>query len=150
MDISGKNLISKHNNKVAIWCLDFITVLFSVSLFTYLLLILVETLFEGSVSAYLNLDYLLILIIIVGIAVVLSTPVVTDSRIRECLTGMNKFLIIYMGIGGAVITWFKIQNIGWLSIIISVLVGGVITTLPMLIQQGDEGERIEEEDSQGN
>jgi hypothetical protein len=146
LNICWKSLTSK-DNKVVVWCLDFMQVLFPILLSTYLLLTLVETIFEGSVSSYLNLNYLLTLVIILGIAVVLSASVVSNSKTLERFTNRNKFLIISTGIGAAVIIWYKTQDIGWISYIISIAGGGLIVFLTVLAWQEDEGGEIEEEDS---
>ena len=72
--LTDKKFPSKDRNRSLGWGLELVQVLFPVLLITYLLLILLETIFEGSVSSYINLNHLLIILIVVGIAAVLTVP----------------------------------------------------------------------------
>lgn len=131
------------------WCLDFIRALFPVLLFTYLLLILTDTLFEDSVSLYINLNYLVMLVIIVGIAAVFVVPIMPVD-IPGRLNIRHILAIACVVIGAVTITWHKLGFLGWISYIISVLSGGLILFLALHTRGGDEGEKSEDEDSQNN
>lgn len=135
----------KERNRFIRWCLELLRELFLVLLITFLLLILVETIFEGSVSYYVNLNYLLIILIVVGIAAVLTTPGKAEMVKGEHLTTKSVLMIICAGIGGAAIIWYKTQEIGWLSYVISAVSGGLIVLLSMLIWRGDEEVKKEAE-----
>jgi hypothetical protein len=128
---------------------DLVQALFPVLLITYLFLILLDTIFEGSVSSYLNLNHLLIAVIVVGVAAVVTAPGKAEGVKGERLTVKSIFIIICAGFGGAAIIWYKTQEIGWLSYVISVVGGGLIVLLSMLIWRGDE-EESEGENSQGS
>jgi hypothetical protein len=134
-----KSQLSNNKSSLIHWCLDFVQVLFSVFLFTYLMLILIETLFRGSVSSYLDLNYLLIVVITLGIASVLGAPGVSNEINLERPSKRDLFLIIFTGIGSAVVIWYKTQPIGWGSYVISIFGGGLIVCLSVLIRQGDKG-----------
>ncbi len=138
----------KERNRFLGWGLELVQVLFPMLLITFLLLILVDTIFKGSVSYYINLNYLLIILIVVGIAAVLTATNKVESAKGERLTAKSIFMIICAGIGGAAIIWYKTQEIGWLSYVISALSGGLIVLLSMLIWRGDEGEKNEGQNSQ--
>jgi predicted MFS family arabinose efflux permease len=140
----------KWTNRLIRRCLELVRVLFPVLLSTYLLLILIETVFEGSVSSYLNLNGLLIVVIIVGIIFLITAPAEADNKQGKHLTARNLLIMIPAGIGGAVIIWYKAQEIGWLSYVISISGGGLIMLLPMIIWRKSEGERTEEDNSQSN
>lgn len=150
MDNNWEKLQLEDRKNVFSWCLDFIQALFPVLLFTYLLLVLVENLFKGSVSLYFNLNYLLISVIGVGTAAVLGIPVNLSNDNPGRLTKKCKLVITCAVIATVVITRQKIGNLGWISYIISILSGGIIAFLAAFAWQRDEGEEVDEEDSQDN
>lgn len=140
----------RERNRIIGWCLEMVQTLFPVLLITYLSLILVETIIEGSVSSYINLNHLLIVVIAVGAAAVLSMPGREQRAMSEKPTAKSIVLMIFAGVGGAAIVWYKTQEIGWLSYVISVVSGGLIVLLSMLIWRGGQGEGDEGENSQGS
>lgn len=106
--------------------------LFVTLLVTYLLLLLVETIWERSVSPYLNLNYLLIVLIVVGVVAVLTGPERGEEEWRR-LGRRDIVIVICAGLTGAAIVWYKTKEIGWLSYVISVISGGLIVLLFMLV-----------------
>jgi hypothetical protein len=60
---------------------------FQVSLVTYLLLTLTEAIQEGFVSNFFNMNYLLIVVLITGVAMVLTEP--AESEIRRAVTAAS-------------------------------------------------------------
>jgi hypothetical protein len=56
---------------------------FQVSLVTYLLLTLAETVHEGFVSNFFNMNYLLMVVLITGVAMVLTEP--PEGAVRQVL-----------------------------------------------------------------
>jgi len=142
-----KRTLTKAGKKIITWCLDLIQVLFPILLVTYLLLILLETVFEGSVSSYLNLNYLLIAVVVIGLVAVLTAPSKTPEARSEKLTVKSVLMIICVGLGGAVIIWYKTKEIGWLSYLISVVGGGLIVILYLLIWRNDNGEEDSEREN---
>lgn len=134
----GKKSPSRDRNRFIGWGLKLVQALFPILLTTYLLLILLETIFEGSVSHYINLNQLLIIVIIVGVTAVLTVPGKAERAKGERLTTKGIFIIICAGIGGAVIIWYTTQEIGWLSYVISAVGGGLIVLLSMIIWRGAE------------
>jgi len=114
--------------------------LFVTLLVTYLLLLLVETIWEKSVSAYLNLNYWLIVLIVVGVVAVLTGPERREEEGRR-LGRRDIAIVICAGLTGAAIVWDKTKEIGWLSYVISVISSGLIVLLFMLVwREKDEGE----------
>lgn len=115
--------------------------LFVTLLITFILLLLVETIWEGSVSLHFNLNYLLIAVIAVGIIAVLTRPVRMEAKERGRLGRRDIILVVCIGLAGAAIVWYKTQEIGWPSYVISVVSGMLIVLLSLLIwREGDEGE----------
>ncbi len=144
------NASSRERSRLLRWGTEVVQTLFPVLLITYLLLILLETVFEGSVTSYVNLNQLLTPVIVVGVVAMLSAPGKAESKKTEHLTARNIFMIVCAGIGGMAIIWYKTKDLGWLSYVISTVSGGLIVLLFVLIRQGDEGEEIEGKNSQDN
>jgi uncharacterized membrane protein len=106
-------------------------------LIVYLLLLLIETVWEGSVSSRIRLNYLLLLIIITGVVSILSREEAMEAR-KPVTAGKTDYILAgVMGIAGGVIVWYKTQNIGALSYIISATSGILIILLSILILEED-------------
>jgi heme A synthase len=133
-----------------VWVCSLLQTLFSVTLVTYLLLILMETLFEGSVSSYLNLEYMLVVVIIIGIAASLTVSTKEKGSQARKPTLKNLLMIICAGVGGAVMVWYKIREIGWPAYVVSVVSGALIVILSIVIWQGDKEEDHDGESIQGS
>ena len=111
---------------------------FVVLLVTYLLLLLTETLWEESASSVINLNYLLIAVIAVGIPAVLISGGKPPEEIKEPLGFKDILLIACAAIAGAVIVWIKTKDIGWPSIIMSIISCALIAILSLLILKGED------------
>lgn len=130
------------------WGIEMIQALFPVLLITILSLLLLESLFQGSVSSYLNLDWMLRTVILSGILSIL-VPGKSDSRRVEPMTARNIFIMVCSVIGSIVIISYKTQGLGWFSLLLSIAGGGVVLLLA-LIRQEDEGETVEGENNPDN
>jgi len=146
----GKKPPIKEKNRFIRWGLKLVQDLFPVLLLTFLLLTLAETIFEGSINHYINLNQLLTIVIVVGVIALLTAPSKPKIIRRERLTAKGTFIIICAGLTGATVVWYKTQEIGWLAYVISAVSGGIIVLLSMLVWRGDEGEENEGENSQGS
>jgi len=120
--------------------------LFITLLVTYLILLLIETIFPGSVSRYLNLNYWLIAVIITGVITVLSRQESEKPEEKSINTG-NIITLVCIGLIGAALIWYKTREIGWLSYLISLVGGILIVLLSILIWQKDGEEESEEENN---
>ena len=108
--------------------------LFQTLLITYLLLLLLEEIWIGLVSIYLNLNYLLILVIASGIL-----DIFTEKKEIKQKTKRKDILLIYvLGILGFLIIKFKTADLNYLSWIISIIAGILIILLSHLILEEDE------------
>ena len=116
--------------------------LFAVLLSTYLMLIVIETIYEGSVSPHINLNHLLIIVTAVGL-VVISTGLKIMERVRgERLTTRALLMIICISVSCAVILWYKTSEIGWFSFFISFLIGSLVALLSLIIwEENREGKK---------
>lgn len=111
--------------------------LFQVLLVTYLALLLVEEIWSGTVSNYLNLNYLLIIVIVFGILDVFSENLPRENKMP---TKKDYLFIIILGIVGFLIIKFKTSSLGWLSWVISIIAGILIILLSMLVLEDNEND----------
>jgi hypothetical protein len=135
----NQNILTKFREKPIInHCLKLNQELFSVILVTYLLLLLLETIQEGFVSSHLNLNQLLIIVIITGaIAVLTGKEDYEIKKEKESITTKDHIFIIGAGILGSGIIYYKIQETGWMSYVISAMAGILIILLSILILEDE-------------
>lgn len=108
---------------------------FQTLLITYLVLLLAEQIWPGIVSVYMNLNYLLIIVIIAGVLDVLSEqPPKKEEKIRK----RDYIFISVLGIAGFAIIKFKTTELGWLSWVISIIAGILIILLSLLVLEEDD------------
>jgi hypothetical protein len=142
----NQNILTKFREKPIInHCLKLNQELFSVMLVTYLLLLLLETIWEGFISLHLNLNQLLIIVIITGaIAVLTGKEDYEIKKEKESITTKDHIFIIGAGILGSGIIYYKIQETGWLSYVISAMAGILIILLSILILEDENDEDSED------
>ena len=121
--------------------------LFTTLLITYLLLLLIETIFPASVSRYLDLNYWFIAVIVTGVITVLSRQESEKRELKRTIHKGNIVTFICTGVIGAALIWYKTRDVGWLSYLISLIGGILIILLSMLIWQNDGEEESEGENS---
>ena len=125
-----KHLFKKHNAEI-------VNHFFQVLLVTYLALLLLEQVFPGVVSIYLNLNWLLIVVIIAGVLDVFSELEISENK----KPGRKDYLFIMaLGILGFLIIKYKTQELGWLSWIISIIAGILIILLSILVLEDENDE----------
>jgi hypothetical protein len=140
------NILTKlRKNPIIEYCLTLNQDLFLVMLVTYLLLILLETIWDGFVSSHLNLNQLLIIVIITGaIAVLTGKEDYEIKKEKESITTKDHIFIIGAGILGSGIIYYKIQETGWMSYVISAMAGILIILLSILILEDENDEDSED------
>ena len=116
---------------------EIINYLFQSILVTYLILLLIEQIWQSSVSSYLNLNYFLIAVIIIGVLDVFSYH---EVKKNEKATLKDYLFISVLGILGFIIIKFKTAQLGWLSWLISIIAGILIILLSFLVLEEDESE----------
>ncbi len=109
-------------------------------LVAYLLLLLIEQIWKGAVSAYFNLNYLLIAVIVLGILDVFSEH---KEKKKENPSAKDYMLIGALSILGFGIIKYKIAQLGWLSWVISIIAGILIALLSYMIIEDEEDEETE-------
>lgn len=115
------------------------TYLFQSLLVAYLVLLLVEQIWAGSVAQYINLNYVLIAVIVIGVLDVFSEH--TEKK-KEKIAWKDYLFIYGLGILGFFIIKFKTTELGWISWIISIIAGVLIVLISMLVLDEDQ-EQIE-------
>ena len=108
---------------------------FQTVLVTYLILLLLEQIWPGLVSTYLNLNILLVIVIISGILDVFSEH--TKPK-NEKIRPRDYIFIGALGIAGFLIIKFKTLELGWLSWVISIVAGILIVLLSLLVLEEEE------------
>jgi len=108
--------------------------IFQTLLITYLLLLLLEQIWTGFVSTYLNLNYLLVLVILSGILDVFAEHEIKQEKPKKS----DYYLVYVLGILGTIIIKYKTAELGYLSWIISIIAGILIILLSLLILEEDE------------
>jgi hypothetical protein len=123
--------------------------LFMILLVTYLLLLMIETIFPESVIRYLNLDYWLIAVIVAGLVTIFTRPESkkTEDKDEKAFDSGNIFTLVCIGVIGAAIIWYKTREIGWFSYLVSIVGGILIVLLSALTMQKDGKEESEGENS---
>lgn len=110
---------------------------FQYSLVAYLILLLIETIKEGFVSFFFNLNILLGIVLISGLIMA-----ITYQKELEKLTKTKKIKqrkwwdILYsimLALGGALVVLYKTQDFGIVSIIVSVISAFIIVLLSFLV-----------------
>jgi hypothetical protein len=107
----------------------------------YLILILIDTIWDGKISESINLNYLLVFVIATGILSFVRKDYVKKETIVEPLTKSDYLFIGALSVIGSFIVWYKIQNIGTLSYLISILAGVLIFLLSVLVLEEEEEEK---------
>jgi hypothetical protein len=127
-----------------------ISELFNVSLVTYLILLLLETLSKGFVSDFFNLNILLGIVLVSGIIMVsplaekrnLGMWDLVDRRMdlllakikfKKVISENDFYFAILVSVGGGVLVYFKTQELGNLSILIGIITMVIIALLSYLI-----------------
>jgi len=136
-------------NKAIDFILDINKDVFEISLITYLVFLLIEELKEGFISYNFNLNILLGLVIVSGILTIFSKAKTNkheletnlhESRIRESRISKKDWIfIIGLGILGGFLIFYKTKELGWLSLVISIISGILIVLLSVLILEENDG-----------
>ena len=108
---------------------------FQTILVVYLLLLLIEQIWSGTVSTYLNLNYVLIAVIILGVLDVFAEH---EEKMPEKPKKRDYIFIYLFGIVGFGIIKYKTVELGWLSWLISIIAGILIILLSTLVLEEDE------------
>jgi len=103
---------------------------FEILLVTYLLLLLVETIWPKSIEPYVGMNYTLIAVIVFGVLTILLTRREEKPEPSKIAKTRRDYAIAFAaGIAGSVVIWYSLKGLGWLSNLISLLGGALIIVL---------------------
>jgi len=118
--------------------------IFQYLLIFYLVILLVQE-YNKNFLRVLNMDYMLIITIILGVITILTYK--PKQVEKQKLTSLDNYFIYFLGVTGAVLVYFKINDLGWISYLISALSGILIIVLNKLIVEEDENNFEAEEEA---
>jgi len=109
-----------------------INLVFEYLLIFYLLFLLLENILNISMLKFINFNYLLIVVIILGIYIYIS---LNPTKKFKTISLSNKDIVLssLLGIISALIINFKFKNFGLVSDILSIIVGIIIYLLNCLL-----------------
>ena len=113
---------------------------FQYLLIFYLVILLVNE-YNDKLLDFLNMNYILIVTIVLGVVTVLTYKPKEEKK--QKLRRMDNYFIYLLGIAGAFLVYFKIKDLGWISYLISILSGVLIITLNKLIVKEEDEVREE-------
>jgi PGF-pre-PGF domain-containing protein len=119
------------NNKTISYLSGLCSELFNSLLLTFLLLLLIDNIWDNSVTRNLNLNYLMVIVFSFGIISLYSNRTETG----EITAATKKEYITTAGIGilGMIIIWSKINYMGFISYPIAIISGILIVLLSFLM-----------------
>ena len=110
---------------------------FGVLLVIYLLLLLADTIWEKRVSSLLDMNIMLIIVIIFAVIATFTQPEIKEEQERKKPGRKSIVSFVLVGIGGAIIIWYKTNEIGWLSCLVSIIGGAMITLVSLIVMEGN-------------
>src|SRR5258708_1546546 len=126
---------------------EFSKEIFQFSLITYLVLLLSESLKTGFVSNFINLNIPLFIVLITGVLMVLTQQdkfEITKPMKRNLSADIQNSIVL--AVIGGLLVFFKTQELGKISIVISILTMILITFLSILLLTDSTAVKPEIED----
>lgn len=106
---------------------------FSIFLIGYLFFFLIDELFDKFISNFVNLNYILIIVILSGILTILLPNKLADQKILPGKKWLNYLMAVLLGIAAGAAILLKIWEIGaFISIVVSILAGILILLISLL------------------
>lgn len=124
-----------------------VSLVFEISLISYLFFYLVETLSVSFISRFYSLNYHLIFVIIFGVLTVIITFDKKEEKIvrPETKVRVKDYILIFiLAFASSGIIWFKTKELGRLSLAIGALSGLIILFLSFLLMKDKDDKDFEE------
>lgn len=116
---------------------------FQLLLILFLITLLLQEFKPEWIGQNISLNYFLIVVIIFGVLAVLLEPKREAEKIEPITINRKDYIFIAIaGIVGALIIFYKIENLGWLAYMISALSGILIILLSVLMLEEEEEEEL--------
>ena len=108
--------------------------IFGVSLSLYLIFVLLETIKEGFVSFFFNINYLLVIVLASGVITVLTGEEKAEEKPIVQKPAFKDFaIVIGFGILGTVLVWYQTARAGEIAYLLSITSGVLIVLLSVLL-----------------
>lgn len=108
--------------------------IFGVSLSLLIILVLLETIKEGFVSFFFNINYLLVVVLASGVITVLAGEEKTGEEPRVQKPAFRDFaIVIGLGVLGTVLVWYQTARVGEIAYLLSIISGVLIVLLSVLL-----------------
>ena len=121
-----------------------LTATFHILLISFLVALLIQELKPGYIEQYLSMNYLLILVVVLGIVSIALEPKGGLGIHKIQLGGLTEKDYLFAalaGIIGACLICYKLSELGWLSFAISIVSGSSLTLLALVfMSEGGEEE----------
>lgn len=105
---------------------------FQIILFLFLITLLLQQFYAFEVNSRINVNWFMFAVIVIGALSILFPPLPPKKK-ETPVTLKDKVLIIFLGILGGVIIFLKLNALGWIGYVISVLGGLIIILLSWLV-----------------
>ncbi|GAI33570.1 unnamed protein product [marine sediment metagenome] len=128
-----KSFIEKNSDNIALF-LKINRLLFLITTFIYLLLLIINQFWNKIFEEYLNINAIFILLLMSGVFFLF--PIIKEEEKfneKRKLERDDIFLFFIMGIICSILVWIKIKDFGIISYIISGIAGLITLILPILI-----------------
>jgi len=130
---------SEKEQRIAEYLKYIFSYVFQALLFLFLVTLLLQQFYSEKVKAYININWFMIAVIIIG-AVSIIFPPKTILKKEKPASWRDFIFIIILGILGGIIIFLKIKNLGWIGYVISALGGLIIILLSWLILTEKDGD----------
>lgn len=104
-------------------------------LIVYLIILLVRE-FKPNFISILNLNYVLGLIVIMGIITVLTYK---PKEEKKEVTKTDNYIIYFLGVLGAILVFIRIRDMGFVSYLVAIIAGILIILLSRYVLTGNSG-----------
>jgi hypothetical protein len=85
----------------------------------------------------LDMNIMLIIVIIFAVIATFTQPEIKEEQERKKPGRKSIVSFVLVGIGGAIIIWYKTNEIGWLSCLVSIIGGAMITLVSLIVMDGN-------------
>lgn len=116
--------------------------IFKISLVYYFIAYLLEEIFPGIVSSFLNLNYLLGIVILSGLILVILEGRREERTLlsfkKEKLSLKDHFFLFFLAALGSFIIFFRIKEIGSYAYLISIITFFILILVPYFVLQEED------------
>jgi len=112
---------------------------FQTLLFLFLITLLAREFYPDIINLRVNINWFMFIVIIFGAISILCPPKYKKHK-EKPVTWKDTIFIIFLGILGAIIIFFKLKELGWIGYVIAGLGGLIIIMLSWMLLSEKAGE----------